>query len=111
MVTGPTPGLMLTIPTESFMRHPLLIVCSASLFLVGTAMAETTITMHKVSPQGTAESIGEVAVSESAHGLVFTPRLKGLEAGLHGFHIHENPNCDPAEESGKTVTAGAAGGH
>jgi len=102
---------MLTILTESFMRHPLLIVCSASLFLAGTAMAQTTITMHKVNTEGTAESVGTVAVSESAHGLVFTPQLKGLEPGLHGFHVHENPSCDPAEDGGKTVIAGAAGGH
>lgn len=93
------------------MRHPLLIICSASLCLAGTALADTNISMHKVNAQGTGDAVGTVTVSESRHGLVFTPDLKGMEPGLHGFHVHENGSCEATEKEGKAVAAGAAGGH
>jgi len=35
----------------------------------------------------------------------------GLPAGLHGFHVHENPSCLPGEKDGKKVPALGAGGH
>lgn len=56
-------------------------------------------------------AIGEVVVTESPYGLVFTPALSGLTPGLHGFHIHENPSCAPGEKDGKTVMGLGAGGH
>lgn len=57
------------------------------------------------------KDVGTVIVTESAYGLVFTPNLNSLEAGLHGFHIHENPSCEPKEKDGKQVAGLAAGGH
>ena len=35
----------------------------------------------------------------------------GLSDGLHGFHVHQNPSCAPAQTDGKAVAAAAAGGH
>jgi len=64
-----------------------------------------------VDDQGIAKPLGTVEISESAYGLVFTPSLAGLPAGLHGFHVHENPSCAAAEKDGKKVPAQAAGGH
>lgn len=93
------------------MRHPLMIAFSASLCLTGAALADTTVQMHKVTAQGTDAAVGTVVVSESKYGLVFTPQLKGLEPGIHGFHLHENPDCGPKSQDGKAVAAGAAGGH
>lgn len=61
--------------------------------------------------QGAGQAIGTVVVQENKYGVLFTPKLSGLEPGLHGFHLHENPNCDPATNGGQTVPAGAAGGH
>ena len=57
------------------------------------------------------KAAGEVIISESNYGLVFTPQLRGLTPGLHGFHIHEHPSCDAAEKDGKSVPGLAAGGH
>lgn len=57
------------------------------------------------------QNIGEVVVTESHYGLVFTPNLKDLTAGVHGFHIHENPSCEPKEKDGKLTAGLAAGGH
>lgn len=57
------------------------------------------------------KKIGIVEVIESKYGLVFAPHLKGLTAGLHGFHIHENPSCEPKEIDGKLVLGLGAGSH
>ncbi|MCK3655303.1 superoxide dismutase [Pasteurellaceae bacterium Macca] len=54
---------------------------------------------------------GTIEITESKYGLVFTPALKGLSAGLHGFHIHENASCAPKEKEGKLVAGLSAGGH
>lgn len=53
--------------------------------------------------------IGDIVITESAYGLVFTPYLKGsISEGLHGFHVHVNPDCSPDE---KGVLGMKAGGH
>lgn len=57
------------------------------------------------------KDVGTVEITESAYGLVFTPNLTGLTEGLHGFHIHENPSCEPKEKDGKLTPGLAAGGH
>ena len=79
---------------------------------VGTAHAASQeVTIHLVDAEGKQESIGTVAISETDHGLLFTPDLTSLPAGVHGFHVHENGSCDAAEKDGKMVPAQAAGGH
>lgn len=84
----------------------------AALGLSAAAHADTLmIPMHLVDEKGASQPIGEVVVSPSDYGLVFTPALQGLSPGLHGFHIHEAPSCDPSEQDGKMVPAGAAKGH
>ena len=69
------------------------------------------IPMNFVDETAIGASAGTIAVTESAYGLVFTPALTGLPAGLHGFHVHENPSCLPGENDGKKVPALAAGAH
>lgn len=75
------------------------------------ALADVVVPMHMVDEKGVGASVGQVTVSESRYGLVFTPALQGLSPGIHGFHVHQNPSCEPAEKDGKMVAAGAAGGH
>jgi Cu-Zn family superoxide dismutase len=91
------------------MRMPLLTV--ALLAVSALARADLSISMNLVDEKGAGKPIGEVKVSESAYGLVFTPMLNGLPPGLHGFHVHENPSCAPKEKDGKMVAALGAGGH
>ncbi len=76
-----------------------------------SAFADVSVPMNLVNDKGVGESVGQVTVSESTYGLVFTPSLKGLMPGVHGFHLHENASCEPKEKDGKIVPAGAAGGH
>ncbi len=79
--------------------------------VAGAGHAATSIPLHAVSADGVGERVGQVTVTESDHGLVFTPELKGLEQGAHGFHVHQNASCEPAEKDGKMTAAAAAGGH
>lgn len=76
-----------------------------------TTWADSGITMNMVDEKGVGAAIGTISVSDSKYGLVLTPALRGLSPGLHGFHAHQNPSCEPGEKEGKLVPALAAGGH
>ncbi len=88
-------------------RIAALILATAS----SVAAADTVVTMHLVDEKGIGAEAGTITVSESKYGLVFTPALRGLPPGLHGFHVHQNPSCDPMAKDGKMVAALAAGPH
>ncbi|MGR5112728.1 superoxide dismutase family protein [Vibrio jasicida] len=55
--------------------------------------------------------VGDVVISENEYGVVFSPAIKGIPAGLHGFHVHEKGSCESTSKDGKIVLGGAAGGH
>jgi Cu-Zn family superoxide dismutase len=73
--------------------------------------ATRVVPMTLVDAKGIGTSIGEVVLTETRYGVVLTPNLTGLPPGLHGFHVHENPSCAPAEKDGAMVAAQAAGAH
>lgn len=82
-----------------------------SFLAAGSAFADVMVPMNLVDEKGVGASVGQVTISETRYGLVFTPALQGLSPGLHGFHLHQNASCEPKEKDGKMVAAGAAGGH
>src|SRR5574341_1265643 len=80
--------------------------------LAGFAFTEDlVINIRAVSPEGVGKQIGTITASDSKWGLLLTPNLADLPPGIHGFHVHENPSCDPAEKEGKMTAAQSAGGH
>lgn len=82
------------------------------MFISGYAFAdELVIRMHLVNEQGLSRNIGTVTATDSQYGLILVPQLADLPAGLHGFHVHQNPDCSHAVKEGKHVAALAAGGH
>lgn len=80
---------------------------------IATAAAaeDIEVTVHAVDADGVGAELGKVHIAETEHGLVFTPNLRDLPPGLHGFHVHENPSCAAAEKDGKMTAAQGAGGH
>lgn len=83
----------------------------ATLSLCGAAQADISVQMNSVDEKGIGKSVGQVIISETPYGVVFSPSLAGLPQGLHGFHVHENPSCEPKDKEGKMVPALSAGGH
>lgn len=85
----------------------------AGMFISCSALADNTLTvkMYDTMDTGTGNSIGEITVSETPYGLLFTPHLNGLTPGVHGFHVHEKPSCMPGMQNGKNIPALMAGGH
>ncbi|WP_196208106.1 superoxide dismutase [Cu-Zn] SodC [Citrobacter sp. Res13-Sevr-PEB04-36] len=77
----------------------------------GAQAASEKVEMNLVTSQGVGQSIGSVTISETSQGLEFTPDLKALPPGEHGFHVHANGSCQPAIKEGKASAAESAGGH
>jgi superoxide dismutase, Cu-Zn family len=89
--------------------------CLTALAIVlapAAAMAdETTVVIHEVNPQEVGAAIGEITFTDTDYGLLIVPNFSSAAPGLHGTHVHQNPDCGPAEINGTMTAAGAAGGH
>ncbi|MEQ5091549.1 superoxide dismutase [Cu-Zn] SodC [Providencia rettgeri] len=88
-------------------------ICLLSVLLtITTAYAKNvTVVLKEALSTGEGNVIGEVIISETQYGLLFTPKLIGLQTGVHGFHIHENPSCEPGTKDYIEIPALKAGGH
>ena len=72
----------------------------------GAQAASEKVEMNLVTSQGVGQSIGSVTITETDKGLEFSPDLKALPPGEHGFHIHAKGSCQPATKDGKASAAG-----
>lgn len=89
-------------------RVPLLVFAAAAC----AAQADYKVEMNTIDEKGVGASIGHVAIAAGpSGGVVFTPSLKGLAPGSHGFHVHEMSNCGAKEKDGKPSAGEAAGPH
>jgi Cu-Zn family superoxide dismutase len=79
-----------------------LLACVA-LASAGVAAASLVVPMTLTTDAGAGKKIGTVTVDDTIYGLILTPKLHDLPAGVHGFHIHAMADC---EHDGM-----AAGGH
>jgi superoxide dismutase, Cu-Zn family len=76
-----------------------------------TSFAKIKVEMHFLNSDGKKVNVGHIEASDTKYGLEFKPYLKNLPSGLHGFHVHQNPSCEPSTKDGKVIQAGSAGGH
>ncbi|MGL4602848.1 MAG: hypothetical protein ACRCU9_01780, partial [Iodobacter sp.] len=73
--------------------------------MAGTAFAESaSVGIDLIDDKGVVKPAGVVLYEDTPYGLLLTPQLNGIPAGLHGFHIHDKAACGPAEVDGKVVT-------
>ena len=86
----------------------------AGALLAGTeqaAAATAEATVNSISASGVGAGLGTVTFTDTAQGLLITPKLAGLPPGQHGVHIHEKGDCGPGMNQGKAAAGFAAGGH
>ncbi|PNU20105.1 superoxide dismutase [Cu-Zn] SodC2 [Geothermobacter hydrogeniphilus] len=81
------------------------------LFFPGAVLAGIVIPMDLLAVDGATRPAGTITAEQSPYGVVFSPQLTGLTPGAHGFHVHRNPSCAPAEKNGRVVAALGAEGH
>lgn len=93
------------------MRKTLLFVLSILLFSGVVFAEDVVVKVSLVSEQGVGKEIGTITASDSKFGLILTPQLSDMAPDLHGFHVHDKPDCSHAMKDGKAVPALAAGGH
>jgi Cu-Zn family superoxide dismutase len=97
------------------MKHPIGTALGLTLVLAAIASpasaADLTVTMRKVTPDGTSDTLGTITITASSAGANFQLDLHGLPPGQHGFHVHENDTCGPTMMGGVRIPGGAAGEH
>jgi Cu-Zn family superoxide dismutase len=68
--------------------------------------------LARATPEGPGAPVGTATIADSPKGAVIALDLKDLPPGQHGLHLHQNGSCAPGPgPDGKTIPAGAAGGH
>lgn len=87
--------------------------CVVALGLSAPAIAQQqeslTIDLNAVTAEGVGDKMGTLTIQPAADGAgtAFTVRAQGFSQGEHGFHVHQNASCEPADGT----PGGAAGGH
>jgi len=69
------------------------------------------VDLHNIDDRGVGTVVGYLTFSERLGGLLIQHELGGLPPGAHGFHLHENPSCDPGEKYGAAQPGWSAGHH
>lgn len=88
------------------LRSTMIAMSVAFILSAGAAWSETmTVPISAVAPKSEpGKPVGTVTLTDTQYGMLITPDLHGLTpCSLHGFHVHQNPNCG---DNGM-----AAGGH
>ena len=57
-----------------------------------TAKEKVVINIDLLSKDGNT-AVGRVVAVNTPFGVALYPNLKGLTPGMHGFHVHQNPDC------------------
>ena len=102
--------LALSLPLTAFALSPAAFAASGEK-TSSQSPQSLSVEIYRATENGLGHQMGNVTITESPYGLVFTPNLKELKPGLYGFHVHTNPDCGLISRNGKFEIAGRAGGH
>ncbi|MES1204752.1 MAG: superoxide dismutase [Cu-Zn] SodC [Pseudomonadota bacterium] len=69
------------------------------------------VAMNQITADGVGAKAGTVTLRQTKDGVEMAVELTGLTPGEHGFHLHENGSCEPADKDGKKTPGQAAGPH
>jgi Cu-Zn family superoxide dismutase len=89
----------------------ILFLTAASASAAEKAPKPVKVEVNFIDATGVGKSAGTITIKQTADGLELDTKLKGLTPGEHGFHLHENGSCAPADKEGKPAAGQAAGGH
>jgi len=83
------------------------------LLLTGGAVyaEDMVVQMNLLTDQGAGKNVGTITIKDTQYGLLLVPALTDLMPGLHGFHVHQNPDCAAGMKDNKPMAGLAAGGH
>jgi len=87
------------------------LLLGASAFAAQPVRETITVTIFAVSADSIGAPIGTLTMHDTVRGVVIKPKLKNLSPGVHGFHLHENPDCSAGVQDDTMVAAHNAGGH
>jgi len=95
------------------MRRSLYLAAAFVVASAAPALAEKlNVPMALATATGKGADVGAVTLSDTKGGVSIKLDLHGLPPGEHGFHVHQNPSCEPATAAdGKVTPAGGAGAH
>ncbi|KTD16983.1 superoxide dismutase [Legionella jordanis] len=92
-----------------FQQKTYVVSAILSFFIVSSTYARTIVSEVHAT---TGNSLGTVSFEDSKYGLLIKPELSGLPVGLHGFHIHQHPDCgDHGMKAGGHFDPGATNSH
>jgi Cu-Zn family superoxide dismutase len=69
------------------------VLSKALLFLFFLVSSVNGAVVHANLQAASGSSLGTVALEDTPYGLLIQPQFTGLPAGVHGFHVHEAPDC------------------
>lgn len=97
--------------TNVLMKFLMTVGFSGGVLSVALPAVSAEVLMNELDAAGKTTPVGTVSLSETPYGLLLTPNLTGLPAGMHGFHLHEKPSCANTSADNVVIIAGAAGPH
>ena len=78
------------------MRHKSVLFPALSLTVLALSLSSAATTVVQLK-DANGKSVGSAVIKPAATGVAIKLKVKGLPAGEHAIHIHQNAKCDPPD--------------